>query len=426
MPKSCWRRRPPTMRTPAFSKLFVETEFVADVGAILATRRQRSPDEAQVWAAHLAVVEGETIGDVQFETDRARFLGRGRGIRTPIAMIATVRRSPTRPAPCSIRSSAFAAAFGSRRRTTARVAFWTLIAPSRSEVLDLADKHHDAMAFDRATTLAWTQAQVQLRHLGIGAGEAHLFQRLANRVLVCRPDIAAASEVTQTRRRRGVVALAARDLGRLADRLGPHRRNQRSRYRPAIASRPRVLADEAAGRRSRDLERTAAVLRAGSPRSLSKRWFGRIDRGRSRRAKVREARSSSCAPIWSPVEVRNLLQTAARVVLVGHRGSLSEQVRRVPELKAVGSAAETRVREYIAASRVSRGQCSSSSTVLAVSPTTDGNTSRPSKRDNGRPRPGSTSSAILLSAFKSRSRAAVTLGRSTVSKTTSPLGRTIP
>ena len=98
---------------PAFSKLFVETEFVADVGAILATRRLRSPGDPQAWAAHLAVVEGETIGDVQFETDRARFLGRGRGIRTPIAMVPA-RRSPTRSAPCSIRSSAFAAMCGSR------------------------------------------------------------------------------------------------------------------------------------------------------------------------------------------------------------------------------------------------------------------------------------------------------------------------
>ena len=27
--------------------------------------------------------------------------------------------------------------------TTVRVAFWTMVAPSRKEVLDLADKHHD-------------------------------------------------------------------------------------------------------------------------------------------------------------------------------------------------------------------------------------------------------------------------------------------
>ena len=80
-------------------------------------------------------------------------------------------------------------------QSTVHVAFWTLIASSRNEALDLVDKHRDAMAFDRATTLAWTQAQVQLRHLGISAGEAHLFQRLANRVLFSDPTLRPSSEV---------------------------------------------------------------------------------------------------------------------------------------------------------------------------------------------------------------------------------------
>ena len=81
---SCW---PPAADNahPAFSKLFVETEYLADVGTLLATRRRRRPTP-EVWAAQLAVVEGETTGELQFETDRARFLGRGRGIRAPIAM----------------------------------------------------------------------------------------------------------------------------------------------------------------------------------------------------------------------------------------------------------------------------------------------------------------------------------------------------
>ena len=39
----------------------------AEIGAVIATRRLRAPDEAQVWAAHMAVVEGETVGDLQFE-----------------------------------------------------------------------------------------------------------------------------------------------------------------------------------------------------------------------------------------------------------------------------------------------------------------------------------------------------------------------
>jgi hypothetical protein len=64
-----------------------------------------------------------------------------------------------------------------------------VVAGSRDAVLDLADKHHDAMAFDRATTLAWTQAQMQLRHLGITPDEAHLFQRLASHILYSDPAL---------------------------------------------------------------------------------------------------------------------------------------------------------------------------------------------------------------------------------------------
>ena len=72
---------------PAFSKLFVETEYLADVGAIVATRRRRAPSEPEIWAAHLSVVDGDVVGRPEIETDRARFLGRGHGIRTPIAII---------------------------------------------------------------------------------------------------------------------------------------------------------------------------------------------------------------------------------------------------------------------------------------------------------------------------------------------------
>jgi cyclic beta-1,2-glucan synthetase len=46
---------------PAFSKLFVQTEYAAKVGAILATRRRRSPTDPEIWAAHHAVIEGGTL-----------------------------------------------------------------------------------------------------------------------------------------------------------------------------------------------------------------------------------------------------------------------------------------------------------------------------------------------------------------------------
>jgi cyclic beta-1,2-glucan synthetase len=67
--------------------------------------------------------------------------------------------------------------------TSAHVTFSTLIAASREEALALADKYRDPSTFGRAAMLAWTQAQVQLHHLGVVADEAHLFQSFASHIL---------------------------------------------------------------------------------------------------------------------------------------------------------------------------------------------------------------------------------------------------
>ncbi len=167
---------------PAFSNLSVETECIPELDTLLATRRPRARGEARVWLAHVAVVDGETVGALQWETDRARFLGRGRGVRTAASVVDGQPLSNTvGPVLDPIVSL--------RRRVrlpsgvTVHVAFSTLVAASRAEAVNLAEKYRDPATFDRAATLAWTQAQVQLHHLGIGPDEAHLFQSLASRVL---------------------------------------------------------------------------------------------------------------------------------------------------------------------------------------------------------------------------------------------------
>ena len=178
---------------PAFAKLFVETEYLADVGALLATRRKRTPTEPQIWAAHLSVADGEAVSKPEFETDRASFLGRGQTIGAPIAML------DRRPLSNSI-GAVLDPVFSLRRRVTVapgasvRIAFWTLAAGSRSELLDQIDKHRDAGAYERATTLAWTQAQVQQHHLSVKPGEAALFQRLASHVIYASPSLRPSSD----------------------------------------------------------------------------------------------------------------------------------------------------------------------------------------------------------------------------------------
>src|SRR5581483_3657212 len=68
---------------PAFPKLFIETEYLADSAALLAHQRPRSKADPGTWAVHVMTQEGRSQGPVEWETDRARFLGRGRGPDDP-------------------------------------------------------------------------------------------------------------------------------------------------------------------------------------------------------------------------------------------------------------------------------------------------------------------------------------------------------
>jgi cyclic beta-1,2-glucan synthetase len=178
----------------AFSKLFVETEYLANLGAILATRRRRSHDEGEIWAANLAVVDGASVGKREFETDRARFIGRGADIRTASAVFSGRPLSGTT-------GTVLDPVFALRRRVqikpgaTVRIDFWTMISDSRDGVLDLIDKHHDVGAFQRAAALAWTQAQVQLHHLGVNRAQAAMYQRLGGHVIYASPMLRSSSDV---------------------------------------------------------------------------------------------------------------------------------------------------------------------------------------------------------------------------------------
>jgi len=179
---------------PSFSKLFVQTERLPGTGALLAHRRQRELHEEEVWAAHLAVLEGEAIGNLEFETDRAQFLGRGSSSRAPRAIVEGRSLSGTT-------GTVLDPVFAIRARVslapgaTTHVSFWTMVGSSRDAVLDLVDKNRMVTTYQRAAALAWTQAQVQLHHLRLSAGDAGEFQRLAGHILYASPGLRMPSNV---------------------------------------------------------------------------------------------------------------------------------------------------------------------------------------------------------------------------------------
>ncbi|MEO6095926.1 MAG: phosphorylase, partial [Fibrobacteria bacterium] len=192
---------------PAFSNLFVQTEFIPGLGALLATRRARASTETHSWAAHVSGVEGGAVGVIQYETDRARFLGRGRTVRRPVSVVDGKPLSNTTGAVLD-------PVFSLRRRVKVpgngkiRITFATLAAQTREQALALSDKYREPESFERVATLAWTQAQIQLRHLGIGPDEARMYQRLANRLFFPDPALRPSPDL-QALNRKGQDALWA-------------------------------------------------------------------------------------------------------------------------------------------------------------------------------------------------------------------------
>ncbi len=72
---------------PAFSKLFVQTEWSEAHQALLAMRRLRATDDEPLWVIHTLRVAGAQP-KVAWETDRMRFLGRGRTTARPRSLDA--------------------------------------------------------------------------------------------------------------------------------------------------------------------------------------------------------------------------------------------------------------------------------------------------------------------------------------------------
>ena len=311
---------------PAFSKLFIETEYIEDRGAILATRRPRETHEQKIWAAHLAVVEGETIGAPEIETDRARFLGRGRSLRSAAAMVDGAALSGTV-------GTVLDPVFALRRRVrvaagaTATVTFWTMIAQSREEVLSLVEKHRDAAAFGRVRALAAAAAQQQLHHLGIGQDDADLFQRLAGHILYATPALRSPSDRIRDGAGpqsglwklgiSGDLPIVLLRISEAQDLNVAHQLLQSMEYwRLKLLSADLVILNEAASSSAQDLQAAIETHLSSHPELQNA--------APATGGKVFMLRADAIS-----AEDRSLLIAVARVVVVAASGPLADQIARI-------------------------------------------------------------------------------------------------
>jgi cyclic beta-1,2-glucan synthetase len=181
---------------PAFGKLFIETEFDPMSAGLLFSRRPRAADESSLVGFHVLGVDGPRLrGAVEWETDRARFIGRGRTAANPVVLDGRALSGTTGAVldPIGALRERIRLAPGA----VVRVTFATGVASDRAAALALARKYRDGSAAARAFSMAFTHVHITLQHLGLSDEHGMLFDRLASRVFatdtscISPPDLAA-------------------------------------------------------------------------------------------------------------------------------------------------------------------------------------------------------------------------------------------
>ena len=167
---------------PAFSNLFVETEIVRKRSAILCTRRPKSKDEKTYWMLHMIAADKINEAEVSVETDRSRFIGRGRTTANPAAMIGKMVLSDSEGSVLDpIVSIRYIITIDPKEK--ARVNFITGMADTRDLALGLIEKYHDPGLTERAHSLAWTHNQMVMQQLNITETDMEAYLRLAGAVI---------------------------------------------------------------------------------------------------------------------------------------------------------------------------------------------------------------------------------------------------
>ena len=319
--------RPADLAHPAFGKLFLETEYLPAPPTLLCRRRPRARDQKPIWGLHvLAGPEraDTAVGFVEYETDRARFLGRGRSVASPASLDFGVALSGTV-------GSVLDPVFSLRRQVrlapnaSAVLAFGTALAADRNEAMALARRFSDLAEVERTFQQSRTHSHASLVALGVSRDDAALFHRLAAHVLFTGPALRSRESVIANRLgQSGLWPYAiSGDLPIVLGRFS--RPGQSNLARELIRAhaywrRCGLVADlvllHDADPADELHEQLAELVRCGPTSEMADKPGGVFLRG---------AAEMPAADVM-------LLEAAARAILRGQDGSIAEQLERAPSL----------------------------------------------------------------------------------------------
>ena len=169
----------------AFYNLFIRTEFLEDHESIIATRRPREKKEDELMAFHTVVYEGDTVGQIQFETSRENFIGRGRNVSNSVLQDQPLTNTVGIVIdPCMSLRKRIKIQSGKSEV----ISFVTGYGDSRAQIMDLCGKYKELSAIQRAYELSITRSQVESAYLSLTAKEILSFDNMISHIIYKSPS----------------------------------------------------------------------------------------------------------------------------------------------------------------------------------------------------------------------------------------------
>ncbi|MDR8393270.1 glycosyltransferase 36 [Aliifodinibius sp. S!AR15-10] len=187
---------------PAFSNLFVQTDHIPEHHALIARRRPRAKEEKESWLVH--TMASDDINNLpeplEYETDRGKFIGRGRTLKEPAALDIDHDLSGSTgnvPDPIVSMRRIIELKPGQKKSVT----YGLGKVNSREEAVTMADRYDNPYATDRVFELASIYGRVELEHIGLSGQQAHTLQKLAGALLYGEPALRTHGSVIQKNRK---------------------------------------------------------------------------------------------------------------------------------------------------------------------------------------------------------------------------------
>ncbi len=311
-------------RHPAFNKMFIESEYLSEDNALLFRRRPKSADEQPIYMAHLLIREPGRDLTGAYDADRGQFLGRGCTPRHPFALNPAGNGLSKTVGATLDPIMALGQEVDLAPGSTEQMAWITLAASSREEALALIERYRSWPTMTHTFERARSYIELDLRQQGYNSSELENINRLLGALLFPHPSFRADP-----------------------NRLAANRKGQASLWPFTISGDYPILLVQIGSQeetalliellrahaywRKRQIKIDLVILNeheSGYSQDLSNHLFRTVSRMEGE-AWLNHRGGIFLLRVDQMEDAdRILLETAARVVLYGNAGSLSEQLAR--------------------------------------------------------------------------------------------------